>query len=349
MCSLSVKMSAEGVLLGMCNPLLDISAVVDQEFMDKYGIVLNNAILAEDKHKPMYPEMESKFACSYIAGGAGLNTIRVAQWILGTPMATSYLGCVGDDEYGRKMEAACKTEGVNAHFMKDATTATGTCAVCVMDAERSLVANLSAANNYKKEHLMQPENYKLLEMAKVVYVTGFFCTVSPESLFEEGEHCVKNGKTFCMNLSAPFLIQVPPLREILVKGLANCSIVFGNESEAAAFAEAHGWAEKDIPAIAVKIAETLTQPGARVCITQGSEPTVLATKGDPAARVYPVPPVPKAEIVDTNGAGDAFVGGFLASLVQKKPEDVCVAAGNHAAGIIIRTSGCKLPDGPADF
>ena len=57
-------MSAEGVLLGMCNPLLDISAVVDQAFLDKYGIVMNNAILAEDQHKPMYPEMESKFSCS---------------------------------------------------------------------------------------------------------------------------------------------------------------------------------------------------------------------------------------------------------------------------------------------
>jgi adenosine kinase len=31
---------------------------------------------------------------------------------------------------------------------------------------------------------------------------------------------------------------------------------------------------------------------------------------------YPVPLVPKEKIVDTNGAGDAFVGGFLAQLVQ---------------------------------
>jgi adenosine kinase len=29
-------MAAEGVLLGMGNPLLDISAVVEQDFLDKY-------------------------------------------------------------------------------------------------------------------------------------------------------------------------------------------------------------------------------------------------------------------------------------------------------------------------
>jgi hypothetical protein len=31
----------------------------------------------------------------YIAGGATQNSIRVAQWILGTKNATAYFGCVG--------------------------------------------------------------------------------------------------------------------------------------------------------------------------------------------------------------------------------------------------------------
>ncbi|KAK7251507.1 hypothetical protein RIF29_34774 [Crotalaria pallida] len=48
--------------------LLDISAIVDDEFMQKYDITLNNAILAEDKHKPMFEEMGEKFNVEYIAG-----------------------------------------------------------------------------------------------------------------------------------------------------------------------------------------------------------------------------------------------------------------------------------------
>ncbi|KAF2543559.1 hypothetical protein F2Q68_00033019 [Brassica cretica] len=61
----------DGILLGMGNPLLDVSAVVDQEFLNKYDIKLNNAILAEDKHLPMYDEMSEKFTVEYIAGGTG--------------------------------------------------------------------------------------------------------------------------------------------------------------------------------------------------------------------------------------------------------------------------------------
>jgi len=34
-------------------------------------------------------------------------------------------------------------------YMVDKETPTGTCATCIMDGERSLVANLAAANNYK--------------------------------------------------------------------------------------------------------------------------------------------------------------------------------------------------------
>jgi hypothetical protein len=75
----------EGVLLGMGNPLLDISAVVNQEFLDKWDLKMNNAILAEEKHVPMYEELVEKFDVEYVAGGATQNSIRVAQWMLQVP------------------------------------------------------------------------------------------------------------------------------------------------------------------------------------------------------------------------------------------------------------------------
>ena len=41
-------------LVGMGNPLLDISAEVPDAVLTKYGLEPNNAILAEEKHMPLY-------------------------------------------------------------------------------------------------------------------------------------------------------------------------------------------------------------------------------------------------------------------------------------------------------
>ena len=52
----------------------------------------------------------------------------------------------------------------------------------------------------------------------------------------------------------------------------------------------------------------------------------------------------KEKIKDTNGAGDAFVGGFLSQLALGSPEPMCVRIGHFAAGAIIQQSGCTCPD-----
>jgi adenosine kinase len=94
-------------------------------------------------------ELAGRPDVQYIAGGATQNTIRVAQWMLKTNGATSYVGCVGNDQYAQTMRDVCRKAGVNVQYMVDSSTPTGTCAVCVVDNDRSLVANLAAANNYK--------------------------------------------------------------------------------------------------------------------------------------------------------------------------------------------------------
>ena len=49
----------------------------------------------------------------YIPGGATQNSIRIAQWMLQVAGATSYMGCVGKDEFGTKMQETATKDGVN--------------------------------------------------------------------------------------------------------------------------------------------------------------------------------------------------------------------------------------------
>ncbi|XWS55839.1 hypothetical protein CRYUN_Cryun09bG0034500 [Craigia yunnanensis] len=338
-------MAFEGILLGMGNPLLDISSVVDEDFLKKYDIKLNNAILAEEKHLPMYEEMASKPNVEYIAGGATQNSIKVAQWMLQIPCATSYIGCIGKDKFGEEMKKNSTAAGVNVHYLEDESAPTGTCAVCVVGGERSLIANLSAANCYKSEHLKRPENWALVEKAKYFYIAGFFLTVSPDSIQLVAEHAAANNKVFSMNLSAPFICEF--FKDAQEKVLPYVDFVFGNETEARTFSKVHGWETDDVAEIALKISQWPKASGTfkRITvITQGADPVVVAEDGK--VKQFPVILLPKEKLVDTNGAGDAFVGGFLSQLVQGKPIDACVKAGCYASNVIIQRSGCTYPEKP---
>jgi len=58
------------------------------------------------------------------------------------------------------------------------------------------------------EHVNKPENWAIVEAARVIYSAGFFITVSPESILAAAKHCAAQDKIYCMNLSAPFIMQV---------------------------------------------------------------------------------------------------------------------------------------------
>lgn len=343
---------AEGVILGMGNPLLDISAVVSEDVLSKYDLLPNNAILAEDKHTPLYSELAALDNVSYIAGGATQNSIRVAQWLLQSPGATSYFGAVGDDKFGKRMTTCCADDQVNVQYLINSEVPTGTCAVVVTGKDRSLVANLAAANTYKIDHLMEKEQWSVVEKSSIFYSAGFFLTVSPDSMMAVGKHAAEEGKLMCMNLSAPFLMQVPPFFESMKNLFPYVDFIFSNETEAVTLSEVMGWETKDVEEIAKKLVrwEKKTMRPRTVVFTQGADPTIVSI-GD-SQRVWSVDkfdviPIKPEDIVDTNGAGDAFVGGFLAGLARGETTAKCVAQGNYAANVIIQQSGCAFPDKPS--
>lgn len=331
----------QGILVGAGNPLLDISAEVPNDFLEKYGVTPNNAILAEEQHLPVYADMVENFPVQYIAGGATQNSIRVAQWMLKVPGATAYFGCVGDDAFGRQMREQAEADGVNVQYLVNPEQATGTCAVLVNDGERSLVANLAAANHFQASHLEQAECTAVLDRAQFFYMAGFFLTVSLESILSIGRAAVEARKVVLMNLSAPFIMQF--FWDQLNTALPFVDVMFGNESEFAEFGKKMNWGE-DIKTIAQNLAALPKSSGFRartVIATQGKDPTIVVRNGE--VFEFPVELLPKEQLVDTNGAGDAFVGGFLSQYVRGAELEKCVDAGHWAARVIIQQPGCTYP------
>jgi len=333
-----------GLVVGICNPLLDISAHVGNDLLQKYDLKPGTAILAEPKHLPLYEDLVKNFNVEYVAGGAGQNSIRACQWMLQQPKVCNYIGCVGKDEFGQKLKEAAEKDGVNTCYLVDETTPTGTCAVCVVDKERSLVANLAAANKYNKSHYDSEAIQQVVKNAKYFYATGFFLTVSPDTLVAIGKHAAENNKYFMTNLSAPFLIQF--FWDAMAKVFPYADVVFGNESEAQTLGEKLGWGS-NLEEIALKLCdyEKVNKDRSRMVIfTQGANQTIVAKDG----KIQTFKPIlcPQEDIVDVNGAGDSFVGGFLSRFIQGKSVEESVDAGHYCAYECIKRSGCTFPPKP---
>lgn len=56
-------------LVGMGNPLLDISAQVPDSVLTKYGLKLANAVLAEEQHMGLYRELVESYEVRVIRRG----------------------------------------------------------------------------------------------------------------------------------------------------------------------------------------------------------------------------------------------------------------------------------------
>ncbi|XP_049876153.1 uncharacterized protein LOC126373851 [Pectinophora gossypiella] len=337
----------EGVLVGIGNPLLDISANVEPELLTKYGLEPDGAIMAGKKHMPLYKELMKTYEVEFIAGGSVQNSLRAAQWILNKPKLTTYFGCVGDDDYAKILKDRAEAEGVNVMYQVTEEAPTGTCAVLVTGLHRSLCANLAAAQKFTPDHLAKEECKKAIETAKFFYASGFFVAVSPESIMQLAQHAHDNGHFFIMNLSAPFVAEF--YKDQLEKLLPYVDVLFGNTVEWEGFAKQFGVEYTQVREIGLWAARYNKLNVLRkrvIVITQSANPVILVEDG--AIEHIIVKKLDKKDIVDTNGAGDAFVGGFLSQMVLGKPYRTCVECGVYTARHVIQHSGCSFT-GKSDF
>jgi sugar/nucleoside kinase (ribokinase family) len=73
--------------------------------------------------------------------------------------------------------------------------------------------------------------------------------------------------------------------------------------------------------------------------------TVIVTLGDKGAvlsvekTLYAIPPYNSRVVVDPTGAGDAFIGGFLAEYIRQKDALWCACVGSAAASLVVEGIG----------
>lgn len=331
----------EYALLCLENPLLDIQAQGNADLLKKYNLKANDAILAGEEHKGIHEDLLNNYSATLIAGGAGQNTARGAQYML-PPNSVVYIGGVGDDKYAAILHDAVKQAGLRVEYRVDPKQPTGRCGVVITDHNRSMVTDLGAANHYDLEHLKSPEVWKLVQNATHYFVGGYHLTVCPPAIQELAKQAAENDKPFIFSLSAPFICQF--FKDPLDAAAPYWDYVIGNETEALAYAESHGLETKDIKEIALHLSALPKENKKRervAIITQGTDATIVAVGGK--IQEFPVHAIDAKLIYDTNGAGDAFAGGFVAGLVSGVSLEQAIDQGQWLAQLSIRELGPSFP------
>ena len=91
---------AEILVVGIENPLLDISVNVnDETIVKKYNLQMGSACLAADNQMEIYTEIWNMAGRETIPGGSCLNSIRSCNFMLKDthPGKCAYFGCIGKD------------------------------------------------------------------------------------------------------------------------------------------------------------------------------------------------------------------------------------------------------------
>ena len=250
-------------------------------------------------------------------GGSGANQ---AAWLAACGVKARFAGRVGRADHalqGRLLEAA----GVEPLLGADETLPTGALvALIALDGERSFLTDRGANARLCRADLP----ITLLDGVDLLHVSGY-------ALFSPGPRAaVRELMDAAGRRDIPVTVdpashscleEVGP--ENFLEWTRQAHICFPNEAEAAMLA---GTAdpEEQLPALSRRFE--------LVVIKRGAAGAVAATRGGGRWRAAASP----AQVIDTSGAGDAFVAGFLAAYLQGRQVDAClrsaVACGSRAVG-----------------
>lgn len=264
-------------------------------------------------------------------GGKGANQAVAAARMLGRPQTPGkgglaaaqsagvrMIGRVGQDEFGNQLRNALKREGINVNATIPIAAPTGVAFIAVNDQGQNTIIVSPGAN-----HRLRPENLSPAEFegAQVVVLQ-----------LEIPLDTVRKAAELGKQAGAKVILNAAPAQKLPDKLLESVDILVVNESEALGLTGVL----PDSPEMALEVARVLSEKTPTVVITLGEQGAVWVGPEGSGHQ-----PVLKVEVLDTTGAGDAFIGALATAICEGKPLPQAVQRGCVAGALAATRVGAQ--------
>ena len=337
------------------SPLMDCIADVSKEFIERNEIELDSTIHKKLSDIKFLDEFLTQHEIKYLPGGCQFNAMRVFNWMLEKDKTDviGFLGSVGDiGSYGITYQDLLLQENIIPVFETVEKETTGLCLVMCCDRDRAHITDLGASVSISESFV--DRNWDKFKDVKLIYTELFILKTKKEICFKLAELGLRDETTYGFNLPSDFFLK--NFTDDIAKLCEYADVIFANESEALLFCKLLNFKtgnNETMKDIALQLSKNIPKKNKNkkriVVVTCGPNPAYCCQYDHENGKVtfegsFEVKDVPPEKIVDTNGAGDSFAGGFLSQYVKGKSLDKCMIAGHWAASVIIQKRGCQIPN-----
>ena len=277
-------------VVGIGYPLLDKVVEVNENFILKNGLMINNMNLINIEKSQKILSMLDNNPTKDSAGGSVPNTLASVCSLGGKSL---FIGMIGNDNNAAKYKKLVQEAGIISGF-SSCNEIQGTSIIMVTpDAERTMATCLGAGMNLTKEHI----NLDYISNSKILHIEAYQLDgeKQAEAVFYAMEHAKRNNVLVSIDLADPALIERH--REKVNKIMKDyADIIFVNEDEA----------EKLTGKKPIEAVEEIKK-FCKIAIVKVGEHGSFVMDKDSFHKINGF----KVNAINTTGAGDAYAGGFL--------------------------------------
>lgn len=308
-------------ILTIGNALVDIMTILnDDQMLDNLNIPKASMQLVDFNTSNNILKKIKGLKQEISLGGSAANTARGLAML---DADITYIGKVGDDEFGRFFAENTKKEGVKPVLIQSGTPTGTAIAMVSKDSERTFATYLGAAAELETSDITK----ELFQNFDMLHIEGYliFNHELMEKILITAKDC---GIKVSIDLASYNVVEanLKFLKEFIVKYV---DIVFANEEEAKALTGLE-------PEDAVK---KISEYSEIAIVKVGSKGSYIIKQGELVKQE-----ACKANPIDTTGAGDYYAAGFLYGLTRSYDISKCAKIGSILAANVIEIIGTKIDE-----